>query len=71
MNICKQSAYHGRFYFALNGQSAAKPRIEEGSTTISEMGVGTSVPKWRTPKLNTSMVNDIVYTLMKVKENLL
>ena len=28
------------------GQSAAKPRIEERSTTISEVRVGTSVSKW-------------------------
>ena len=30
------------------GQSAAKPRTEEGSTTILDTRVGTSVPKWRT-----------------------
>lgn len=35
------------------------------------MGVGTSVPKWRASKLvKTSMVNDMVCTLMKVRENL-
>lgn len=48
------------------GQSAAKPRTEEGSTTIPDVGVGASVPKWGT--LNRSIGRhgeDIVCTLWK------
>lgn len=33
------------------GQSATKPRTEEGSQTIPEMEVGLSNPKWGIPKL--------------------
>lgn len=33
------------------------------------MPIGTSIPKWRAPKVKT-MVNDIVYTAMKVVEKL-
>ena len=33
-----------------NGRSAAKSRTGKGSTAIPKAGVGTSVPKWRTPK---------------------
>lgn len=37
----RASTYSYRcFYYAQNGQSAAKLRIGEGSTTIPEMGVG-------------------------------
>ena len=32
------------------GQSAAKPRTEEGSTTRVEILVGRSLPKWEKPK---------------------
>ena len=34
------------------GQSAAKPRTEEGSTTRVEILVGRSLPKWEKPKLD-------------------
>lgn len=33
-----------------NGQSAAKLRIGERSTTIPEAGVGSSGPKWCAPR---------------------
>lgn len=53
-----------------NGQSAAKPRTEEGSTTRVEILVGRSLPKWNTPKSLKDMANDMVCTLVKAKENL-
>ena len=54
------------------GQSAAKPRTEEGSTTRVEILVGRSLPKWNAPKFtHVNMVNDMVCTLIKVRENLL
>ena len=34
------------------GQSAAKPRTEEGSTTRVEILVGRSLSKWEKPKLD-------------------
>jgi hypothetical protein len=52
-----------------NGQSAAKPRIEEGSTTRVGILVGRSLPKWNTPKSLKDMVNDMVCTLTKIREN--
>ena len=53
------------------GQSAAKPRTGEGSTTIGWNAVrGQASPKWRASKLFVSMMNDIVWTHMKVWEAL-
>ena len=50
------------------GKSAAKPRTGERSTTRAEMLVGRSLPKWNAPK-SKDMVNDIVYALVKAREN--
>lgn len=49
------------------GQSAAKPRIAEGSTTIPGAGVGTSVSKWETlnRQYRCRHGEDIVYALRK------
>ena len=44
------------------GRSAAKLRTGERSTTRAEMLIGRSLPKWDTPKLVISMVNDMVCT---------
>ena len=51
------------------GQSAAKPRTEEGSTTRVGILVGESSPKWNAPKSYMDMVNDMVCALVKAKEN--
>jgi len=46
------------------GQSAAKPRIEEGSTTTAVAPVGASAPK-RGTLTQKWYGEDIVYTLLK------
>ena len=55
-----------------NGQSASKPRIEEGSTTIGWNTVREkSLEVEHTYVYIVNMVNDMVCALAKVKENLL
>ncbi len=51
--------------------SREKTKLVLPSTTMAEMPVETSVSKRESLNLNLSMVNDIVCTLAKVKENLI
>lgn len=53
------------------GQSAANPRTGASSTTSPEMDVERSRSKWKEPKsLNYGdMVNNMVYTITRVIEN--
>ena len=53
------------------GQSAAKLRTGERSTTSSEMNVGSSEPKWSASKsIYVGMMNNMVCALVKAKESL-
>ena len=49
------------------GQSAAKLRTGEGSTTIPDVGVGASAPKWGTLTRLTRYGEDIVCASQKVR----